>query len=186
LRGFFHIFIPIFRGSLRCLTMNQHGICQDLNDASRYPLDQARSREVSEQHDGRAVIRERAAGDGSDGLIDTRVNHRCGLCGTVIETVSRVPIAGNAARRKASRCPPTRCCVGCVANGSGIFSGSSTRRSNQSRIPFPRRKRMATPISDMPMSNNASESEMDFPAAKTPTITPAIENIHKIMRSPPM
>jgi hypothetical protein len=26
---------------------------------------------------------------------------------------------------------------------------------------------------------------MDFPAAKTPTITPAIENIHRIMRSPP-
>ena len=140
---------------------------------------------MSEQHDGRAVIRERAAGDGSDGLIDTRVNHRCGLCGTVIETVSRVPIAGNAARRKASRCPPTRCCVGCVANGSGIFPGSSPRRGNQSRMPFPRRKRMATPISDIPMSNNASESDMDFPAAKTPTITPAIEKTHRSMRSPP-
>lgn len=140
---------------------------------------------MSEQHDGRAVIRERAAGGGSGGFIDTRVNNRRGLCGTVTETVSRVPIARNAARRKASRCPPTRCCVGCVANGSGIFSGSSPRCSNQSRMPFPRRKRMATPISDIPISNNASESEMDFLEAKTPTITPAIENIHRIMRSPP-
>jgi hypothetical protein len=42
---------------------------------------------------------------------------------------------------------------------------------------------MATPISDIPMSNNASESGMDVPAAITPTITPTIENNHRIMRS---
>jgi len=50
-------------------------------------------------------------------------------------------------------------------------------------MPFPRRKQMAMPISDIPMSNNASESEMDVPAAITPTTTPAIENNHRIMRS---
>lgn len=42
---------------------------------------------------------------------------------------------------------------------------------------------MATPISDIPMSNNASESEMDVPTARTPTITPTIENNNRIMRS---
>ena len=52
-----------------------------------------------------------------------------------------------------------------------------------------RRKRTATPISEIPMSINASESvttEVDFSAAKTPTKTPTIENNHRITRSPPM
>ena len=41
---------------------------------------------------------------------------------------------------------------------------------------------MATPISDIPRSVNASESETDVPTAITPTITPTIENNHRIMR----
>ena len=51
-----------------------------------------------------------------------------------------------------------------------------------------RRKRTATPISEIPMSINASESvttEVDFSAAKTPTKTPTIENNHRITRFPP-
>ena len=46
-----------------------------------------------------------------------------------------------------------------------------------------RRKPMAIPMSDIPMSNNASESEMGVPTARTPTITPTIENNNRIMRS---
>ena len=56
--------------------------------------------------------------------------------------------------------------------------------SNQSRLLFPRRKQMATPIIDIPRSINASESGRDVPVAITPTINPTIENNHRIIRSP--
>ena len=59
------------------------------------------------------------------------------------------------------------------------------RRSNQSRLPDPHCKRMTTPISARPRSIFASGSVMDVPVARTPTITPAIEINHRIMRSPP-
>jgi len=61
--------------------------------------------------------------------------------------------------------------------------------TSQLCILFPRRKQTATPISDIPMSINASESvttEVDFSAAIIPTKTPTIENNHWIMRSPPI
>jgi hypothetical protein len=48
------------------------------------------------------------------------------------------------------------------------------------------RKKMAPPIIDIPMRINASELEMmevDVPTATTPTITPAIENNNRIIRS---
>lgn len=59
------------------------------------------------------------------------------------------------------------------------------RRGDQSRIPFLRRKRMATQIIAIPRSINVSESEMDVPVATAPTIIAAIENNQTLMRSIP-
>ena len=57
--------------------------------------------------------------------------------------------------------------------------------TSQLCILFPRRKQMATPISDIPISIIASASEMAVPVAITPTVTPTRENNHRIIRSPP-
>jgi len=57
--------------------------------------------------------------------------------------------------------------------------------ANQPRIPLPRCKQTATPISDIPSSINASESATEVATEKAPTTTPTIENNHRIMRSPP-
>ena len=79
-----------------------------------------------------------------------------------------------------------------AATGDGIpprqggwRTGRKDRRSNQSRLPDPHCKRMTTPISANPRRIFASGSVMDVPVEITPTITPAIEINHRIMRSPP-